>query len=135
MEAVMAATTDRQAARARLVALALQEVDRLIPLDEKVPLRGQYMADFEDQADELDRTLVAAFLCERIALSGSSEAEVAGRCPHCHSDRVYLERDASVKQVLTPHGSVPVKKNHARCRACNRAFSPSGTRPADAHRG
>jgi len=45
-EAVMAATTDRRAARERLVALALQEVDRLIPLDEKVALRGQYMADF-----------------------------------------------------------------------------------------
>lgn len=131
----MAATTDRQAARERLVALALQEIDRLIPLDEKVPLRGQYMADFEDQGDELDRALVTAFLRERIALSGSSEAEVAGRCPHCHSDRVYLERDASVKQVLTPHGSVPLKKQHARCRACGRAFSPSGSRPASGDRG
>jgi len=131
----MAATTDRRAARERLVALALQEVDRLIPLDEKVALRGQYMADFEDQADELDRTLVSAFLRERIALSGASEVQVVGRCPHCHSDRVYLERWSSMVDVLTPHGSVPLKKQHASCRACGLAFSPSGARPADADRG
>lgn len=124
----MAATTDRQAARERLLALAKAEVDRLIPLDESVPLKGQYFADFEDQADELERSLCPAFLKERVALSNAATHTTAGRCPHCHSDRVYLDPGhVSGVDMITPHGSVGVTKQKARCRACNRTFSPSGS--------
>lgn len=124
----MAATTDRKAARERLTALALAEIDRLIPADENVPLKGQFFADFEDQADELERTLCPAFLKERIALSSVAEQATGGRCPHCHSDRVYLERRPAVEvEVLTPHGKVTLGKQKARCRSCDRTFSPSGS--------
>ena len=128
----MAATTDRQAARVRLLALAGAEIDRLIPLDESVPLRGEFFADFEDQADELERTLCPAFLQERVALSNAAEVEVGGRCPHCHSDRVYLEHRVRAVEVLTPHGTVRLNRRSARCRSCDRTFSPSETRPASA---
>lgn len=123
----MAATTDRAAARERLLALAREQIDRLIPADESVALKGRFFADFEDQADELERTLCPAFLEERVALSGSAHVESGGVCPHCGSMRVYLERDESQIDLLTPHGETPMIQQHARCRSCGRSFSPSGT--------
>lgn len=124
----MAATTDRQAARERLKALALSEIDRLIPLDDKVPLKGEFFTDFEDQADELERTLCPAFLKERVALSNAAEQTTGGRCPYCHSDRVYLEgKHTTGIELLTPHGKLDITKQKARCRSCDRTFSPSGS--------
>lgn len=123
----MAATTDRASARKRLMALAQAEIDRLIPAEEAVPLAGECFADFEDQADELERKLCPEFLRQRLALSDSAEVQTGGRCPHCSSDRVYLERRVSEVDLLTPHGTVEMSKQRARCRACDRTFSPSGT--------
>jgi Zn finger protein HypA/HybF involved in hydrogenase expression len=124
----MAATTDRQAAHGRLMALAKAQVDRLIPLDESVPLEGQSFADFEDQADELERALCPAFLKERVALSNAATHTTGGRCPHCHSDRVHLEPGrVSEVDLITPHGNVQMTKQKARCRSCDRTFSPSGS--------
>lgn len=122
----MAATTDRQAARERLLALAKEQINRLIPLDESVPLKGQFFADFEDQADELERTLCPAFLEERVALSPEAWVTSGGVCPHCHSTHVYLEKRQSEVELLTPHGPAPMTQQHARCRSCDRTFSPSG---------
>ena len=123
----MAATTDRQAARERLFTLAKAQIDRLIPADESVPLRGQFFADFEDQADELERTICPAFLEERVALSVGAQVADGGVCPDCGSDRVYLERRISQVELFTPHGVMPMTQQHARCRSCDRSFSPSGT--------
>jgi hypothetical protein len=128
MEAVMAATTDRQAARERLMALAKAQIDKLIPADEAVPLRGQFFADFEDQADELERTICPAFLEERVALSVGAKVVDGGVCPHCRSDQVYLESRVSEVELITPHGMMPMTQQHARCRSCDRSFSPSEAR-------
>jgi len=129
----MAATTDRQAARERLLALAKAQIDKLIPADESVPLRGKFFADFEDQADELERTICPAFLEERVALSAEAQVADGGVCPHCGSDRVYLDKRISQVELLTPHGVMPMNQQHARCRSCDRSFSPSRARlePAD----
>ena len=129
----MAATTDRQAARERLLTLAKAQIDKLIPADESVPLRGQFFADFEDQADEFERTVCPAFLEERVALSAAAHVEDGGICPHCGSDRVYLEKRVSHVELHTPHGPMPMTQQHARCRSCDRSFSPSGARsePSD----
>jgi hypothetical protein len=131
----MAAMTDRQAARERLLALAKAQIDKLIPADESVPLRGQFFADFEDQADELERTVCPAFLEERVALSAGAQVAQGGICPHCGSDRVYLESRVSQVELLTPHGMMPMSQQHARCRSCDRSFSPSEARPEPAGRG
>lgn len=122
----MAATTDRAAARERLLALAQEQIDRLIPADESVALKGQFFADFEDQADELERTLCPAFLEERVALCGSARVSDGGVCPHCHATNVYLESRESQVELLTPHGITLMIQQHARCRSCDRTFSPSG---------
>jgi hypothetical protein len=105
--------------------LAKAQIDKFIPLDESVPLKGNFFADFEDQADELERTLCPAFLEERIALSGSACVCNGGFCPHCASHRVYLESRVSNVELLTPHGMMPMQQQHARCRSCDRSFSPS----------
>ena len=131
----MAATTDRQAARERLLALAKAQIDKLIPADESVPLRGRFFADFEDQADELERTICPAFLEERVALSAGAQVADGGACPHCGSVRVYLEKRTSQVELLTPHGVTPISQQHARCRSCDRSFSPSAARPEPADRG
>ena len=123
----MAATTDRQAVRERLLTLAKEQIDRLIPADESIPLQGQFFADFEEQADELERTLCPAFLEERVALSGAARVQAGGACPHCGSDRVYLESRESKVELLMPHGMTPMIQQHARCRSCDRTFSPSRT--------
>jgi hypothetical protein len=131
----MAATTDRQAARERLLALAKAQIDKLIPADESVPLRGQFFADFEDQADELERTICPAFLEERVALSAGARVADGGVCPHCGSAQVYLESRVSAVELLTPHGMMPMSQQHARCRSCDRSFSPSKTRSEPSERG
>lgn len=130
----MAALTDRQKARERLSQVFQSILDKVIPADEAVPLAGGKFIDWEEQGDELARTVVPMFLEERAGLEASAHAESGGHCPHCGSERVYLIKpkdeagglEASQVEMLTPHGPVVLKKQRCRCRACDRCFSPSG---------
>jgi DNA-directed RNA polymerase subunit RPC12/RpoP len=103
------------------------ELDRVIPLDDAVPLKGATFADFEDQVEGLARGVLPVMLEERAALEASATVTTAGRCPHCGSMRVYLKHQASQSEVLSPHGPVVLYKQHARCRECGESFSPSGS--------
>ena len=123
----MPARTTRQEARARILATFQAQLDRMIPQDEEVPLKGATFADFEDQVEELARTALPVVLQERAALELNAEVEAAGRCPHCGSEQVYLEKQVTQPEVLSPHGPVVLYKQHARCRSCNGSFSPSGS--------
>lgn len=49
----MAARTTREAARARLQAVFQKALDRVIPVDASVPLRGRTFREWEDQAGSL----------------------------------------------------------------------------------
>ena len=123
----MAALTDRKAARARMLAVFHAALDRVIPADESVPLRGGTFLEWEQQADELERELLPTFLEERAALEDQARVEQAGRCPHCGSDRVYLEKQrVHPVERRTPHGVVVLAEQSCRCRSCDRSFSPSG---------
>jgi hypothetical protein len=123
----MAATTTREAARERVRRMLEATLDRLIPLDESVPLKGSRFIDFEAQADELKRALLPTFLEERAALDAQASAEVPGLCPHCGSARVYLEKPSRQVEVTSRDGPVVLTKQDCRCRACNGSFSPSGS--------
>jgi ribosomal protein S14 len=123
----MPARTTRQAARARILAAVHAELDRMIPLDEEVPLKGATFADFEDQVEALARGALPVVLEERAALEVNAAVQTAGRCPHCGSGRVYLKQQANESEVLSVHGPVILSKQHARCRACGESFSPSGS--------
>jgi hypothetical protein len=126
----MAARTTRREARERVIKSFLASLDTIIPEDEAVPLRGSTFLDWEDQADGLRRAVVPTLLQERVALDDGAEVEAggAGRCPHCSSDRVYVdEREGrgGQREVISPHGPVVVYTQQCRCRACGGSFSPS----------
>ena len=123
----MPARTTRQAARARILAAMAAQLDRMIPQDEEVPLKGATFADFEDQVEALARTALPVALEERAALESNAEVIAPGRCPHCGSDRVYLKKETTQPEVRSPHGPVVLFEQHARCRSCGISFSPSGS--------
>jgi len=121
----MSALTDRQKARERLSQVFQSILDKMIPADNSVPLEGSKFIEWEDQGDELARTMVPLFLEERAALDAAAQADCGGQCPHCQSTRVYLIKQAGQVEVTTPHGPVVLKKQRCRCRECDRSFSPS----------
>lgn len=129
----MPARTTRAQARARILGAFKTELDRLIPEEEGAALKGSRFADFEEQGTALARASLPAFLEERAALACNARVEAAGRCPHCGSDRVYLEKQETTGEMLSPHGPVAVPKQQARCRACGGSFSPSGSGLGPAH--
>jgi hypothetical protein len=124
----VASLTDRHSARERILAAFSAQLDRLIPPDQTVPLRGGLFIDWEVQADELARTVGATFVEERAALDESASVSVPGRCPRCGSDRVYLIPGTIRRELLTPHGPVVLQRQRCRCRSCDRTFSPSAAR-------
>ena len=126
-DAHMSARTTRQAARARIMAAMQAELNRLIPEDESIPLKGMRLSDFEDQVEGLAQAALPTILEERTALEPNARVETAGRCPHCGSVRTYLRRDETQAELLSLHGKLVLTKQHARCRACGESFSPSGS--------
>jgi hypothetical protein len=122
----MPALTSRKESRQRLLTLFKESLDRIIPEEESAPLRGQTFRDFEDQAEELRRTMLPAVLEERAGLEPTALVEEAGVCPFCASERVLLETQAEQREVISPHGAVVLTHQRARCRSCGRSFSPAG---------
>jgi len=131
----MPARSTRQEARARILKAFAAQLDRVIPEDETVPLKGATFADFEDQVESLAQAALPVALEERAALMENAQVGRAGRCPHCGSDGAYLEKEETQPQVQSRHGPVVVHKQHARCRACGGSFSPSGAGLGPAGRG
>ena len=122
----MAALTTRKDARDRLLKLFKDSLDRIIPPEEASLLKGQTFRDFEDQVEAVRKTILPAILEERAALEPTAAVDDAGHCPHCRSDRVYLEKQSRKAEVIGPHGPVIVELPRARCRCCGRSFSPFG---------
>jgi hypothetical protein len=131
MEDFMAARTTRREARERIIKSFMDSLDKIIPPEESVPLRGQTFLVWERQADSFRKAVVPTLLQERAALDPGAElaADGCGPCPRCGSQRIYLDRpdQESQKEVISPHGPVVIVKQHCRCRDCGRSFSPSGS--------
>lgn len=123
----MSALTSRREARERVMKAFCGALDRMIPPDESVPLRGGTFLDFENQVEEVGRVVLPTLLEERAALEPNAVVEHPGSCPHCGSARVYLRKETRQGEIRSPHGMVVVRKQEARCRACGRSFSPSRT--------
>lgn len=122
----MPALTTREAARERLQKVFREALDRLIPPDASLPLKGTRFADFEDQVEALGREVLPVALEERAALEGNAEVKHPGCCPFCGSRRVYLKKEVTQPELCSPQGHVVVRQQHGRCRACGKTFSPSG---------
>jgi DNA-directed RNA polymerase subunit RPC12/RpoP len=123
----MAARTTRQEARARIRAAFETQLNRLIPEDEGIPLKGATFADFKDRAELLGQATLPVVMEERAGLEPNAAVEAAGRCPHCGSDRVYLEKQETQPEMRSRYGPVVIPQQHARCRRCGGSFSPSGS--------
>jgi predicted Zn-ribbon and HTH transcriptional regulator len=123
----MPARSTRQEARSRILAAFTAQLDRVIPEDERVPLKGATFADFEDQVETLAQAALPVALEQRAALESNAEVETAGRCPHCGSQGVYLQKGATQPEVRSRYGPLVLHKQQARCRSCGGTFSPSGS--------
>jgi hypothetical protein len=121
----MPARTTRQQARQRMIETFMASLDKVIPPEESVPLKGRTFLDWEKQAEQLKRTVIPTLLEQRAALEHSAIAEQGGCCPYCGSDSVYLEKQTSQVEVHSPEGPVLIQKQHCRCRNCGGSFSPS----------
>lgn len=122
----MPARSTRQQARERVLATFNAALDRVIPADEAKPLRGGRFVDWEDQAEDFIQAVAPVLLEERAALEDNAKVDAGGRCPHCSSERVYLERRVVQGEIQTPHGKAVLEQQRCRCRLCDRTFSPSG---------
>ena len=117
----------RQEARERVIKTMMGALDRMIPPGKAGELKGATFLDWENQAERFRREVMPVLLEERAALDGSAQVAEGGICPRCGSDRVYLEKETSQPEVLSPDGPVVIAKQHCRCRACGGSFSPSGS--------
>jgi hypothetical protein len=123
----MAARTTRQEARRRILVVFEAQLDRIIPRDEDIALKGATFADFEDQAERVAQAALPVGVEERAALEPNAAVRVAGCCPHCGSQRTYLKKQETQPELRSLHGPVVLCKQHARCRSCGGSFSPSGS--------
>ena len=121
----MPARSTRTEARQRIIQSFMASLDRVIPPDEKVPLKGRTFADWEQQALQLKRAVIPTLLEERAALEDNAVADAGGVCPHCGSNRVYLEKQTTPAELHSPDGPVVINQQHCRCRCCDGSFSPS----------
>lgn len=121
----MPARTTRQEARERIFKVMTEALDRMIPPDESSPLRGSTFADWEEQAALVRQAVIPTLLEERAALEENAMVSDGGCCPHCGSDRVYLEKQETLAEARSPDGPVTYQRQDCRCRACGGSFSPS----------
>jgi hypothetical protein len=121
----MPARSTRQQARQRAIQTFMSSLDKIIPPDEAIPLKGRTFLDWEKQAEQLKRAVIPTLLEERSALEENALVEAGGHCPYCGSDRVYLEKQTTATEVHSPEGPVVVQRQHCRCRNCDGSFSPS----------
>jgi hypothetical protein len=121
----MPARVTRQQARQKMIETFMASLDKVIPPDESIPLKGRTFLDWEKQAEQLKRAVVPTLLEERAALEQNAVAEHGGHCPYCSSASVYLEKQTTQVEVHSPEGPVLIEKQHCRCRNCGGSFSPS----------
>jgi hypothetical protein len=125
-EAMPARITRQQAREAARKAFEVA-LDRMIPADDSKPLKGAKFLDWENQVEQMAQAVLPTVLEQRAMLEESAVAEQAGHCPHCGSDRAYIERQTTRPEIISPHGPVVLEKQHARCHCCGGSFSPSGS--------
>jgi hypothetical protein len=123
----MSARTSRQQAREAAKKAFELALDRMIPADESKPLKGAKFVDWENQVEQMAQAVLPTVLEQRALLEENAQVERAGRCPHCSSDRTYLEKQTTRPEIISPHGPVIIEKQQARCHCCGGSFSPSGS--------
>lgn len=116
----------RQQARARLMAVLEEALDKYIPADESQPMKDGKFWEWEDLADDFDREVTGAFVEELAACSAGAALAEPGGCPHCGSFNTKWLAEEGQRERRSKHGPVVLPRQVARCRPCGRTFSPSG---------
>lgn len=124
----MPARTTRKEARNRIRKIFEAELDRMIPADESIPLKGRKFREWEDQVARIRQSLMPALLEERAALEATATVQSGSHCPFCQSSSVYLEKQKTETEVISPDGPAVIQRQHCRCRTCGGSFSPSEPR-------
>ena len=123
----MPARTSRQEAREAARKAFEAALDRMIPPDESKPLKGSKFIDWENQIEQMAQAVLPTVLEQRALLEENAQVDRSGHCPHCGSDRTYMEKQTTRPEILSPHGPVVIEKQQARCHCCGGSFSPSGS--------
>ena len=123
----MAARVTRQEAREASIKAFMASLDRMSPEDPTKPLKGAKFIDWENQIEQMAQAVLPTVLEQRAMLEEEAEVRHAGHCPHCSSDRTYLEKQTTQPEIISPHGPVVIEKQHARCHCCGGSFSPSNS--------
>ena len=123
----MPATLSRSEAREKLLKTMVEAMDRIIPEDESELLKGTTFASWEDQGIEFKRAVLPTLLEVRAALEPNATVDKGGHCPFCGGDSIYVKKEVTRTEVLTPDGPSVIDLQHCRCRSCDGTFSPSGS--------
>lgn len=123
----MAGITTRQEARAHVLGTVQALLDRMIPEDEKQPVKDGVFWEWEVMADEFDREATASLMEALAGLSGQAKLDHPGACPKCRCLRTRWLDQNKQRERQSKHGVVVLPRQVARCRSCGRSFSPSGT--------
>lgn len=122
----MAGRMTRQEAREHVFRTVQSLVDRMIPADERRPVKDGVFWEWEEMADAFDREATASLMEALAGLSGHAQLKHPGPCPACGCGRTrWLDQDKQ-QERQSKHGVVVVPRQVARCRSCGRSFSPSG---------
>src|SRR5436305_12331757 len=95
-EDMMAARRTRQEARQRAIDAFMTSLDRIIPPDESVPLKGSTFRDWEDQTAQMRLAVLPTALEERAAPEANAQVDRGGHCPYRGSDGGYRERQSKL---------------------------------------
>ena len=123
----MPARTSRQEAREAAKKAFEAALDRMIPADESKPLKGAKFIDWENPIEQMAQAVLPTVLEQRAMLEENAQVQGAGHCPHCSSDRTYVEKQTTRPEIISPHGPLVIEKQQARCHCCGGSFSPSGS--------
>ena len=123
----MAGLIGRLEAREKMMELCQDLMDRYIPEDESQPVEDGSFVEWEEMADEFEREITGGFLEVLAQLSEAAAMAKPGLCPHCQSGNVKWLDSGGQRERQSEHGPVVVPRQVARCRSCDRSFSPSGS--------
>ena len=124
----MAGIMTRQEARNHVISTVKSLLDRMIPEDENQPVKDGVFWEWEEMADEFDRTATASVMEALAGLSSQAKLDHPGSCPACGCVRTRWLDQEKQQERRSKHGGVVMPRQVARCRSCGRSFSPSGAR-------
>ena len=118
--------SSRQESRERLDGVYQKLRDKYFPADASQPMKDGKFWEWEQIADDFDREMTAAILEELARQSQHAALPEPGPCPYCQSTNTKWLEEQGQQERQSKHGAVVLPRQVARCRSCDRSFSPSG---------